>query len=126
MRLRTSWTVDAALFTGGLWNLDLTRVKKNLEVTGWSVNNVGYDGRFDTNPSASRLADVYGYGPAGLDGATIVTPGSDVTVPVDGGASGNGTIHVEIFQYIEAMTWRSGWETTTRRATRWSGSVPTT
>lgn len=93
-------STDGALFTGGMWHIKLDRIKASLTGSGWSVNNVGYSGRFDTDPNASRLADVYGYGPAGVtDGATI-DPNEDE--PQSGNTQKMGPLHVELYQYIKA------------------------
>lgn len=92
---------DPRLFTGGLYHVRLDRVKTALAGTGWSVNNVGYNGRFDTDPDASRLADVYGYGPVGVTaGAAVEDPSTGD--PIEMGTDGRGTVHVELYQYIEA------------------------
>lgn len=92
---------DPRLFTGGFYHVRLDRVKTALAGTGWSVNNVGYNGRFDTDPNASRLADVYGYGPVGVTAGTAVEDPS-TGAPIEMGADGRGMIHIELYQYIEA------------------------
>ncbi|MCF2705749.1 hypothetical protein I6E29_00470 [Arcanobacterium haemolyticum] len=86
---------NPALYSGGLWRLDLTRIKASLAGSGWSVNNIAPSGAYDIN--ASQLADVYSYGPYDVgSSATITDPETG-----ESARQASRATHVELYQYVE-------------------------